>query len=102
LIMMIPLERVPAWMICIIIGRELAVNGLRNIIIERGEDVSASQLGKFKTGFQIAAIIPLLIHYTFFGINFQVIGYIILWIALAITLWSGIDYFVRFRRLLEY
>ena len=101
-IMMISLNRVPAWMICIIIGRELAITGLRNIITERGEDVSASQLGKFKTGFQIAAIIPLLIHYTFFGINFQDIGYVLLWIALVTTLWSGIDYFVRFRKLLEY
>ncbi len=101
-IMMIPLGRVPAWMICIILGRELAVTGLRNIIVERGEDVSASKLGKFKTGFQIAAIIPLLLHYTFFGIDFHAIGYILLWIALVITLWSGIDYFVRFRRLLEY
>jgi len=101
-IMMIPLDRVPAWMICLILGRELAVTGLRNIITERGEDVSASWLGKFKTGFQIAAIIPLLIHYTYFGIPFQIIGEIVLWAALLITLWSGADYFLRFRRLLEY
>jgi len=101
-IMMIPPGRVPAWMICIIIGRELAVTGLRNIVTESGEDVSASKLGKFKTGFQIAAIIPLLIHYPFFGINFHSIGYVLLWMALVITLWSGIDYFVRYRRLLEY
>jgi len=101
-IMMIPHNRAPAWVICIIIGRELAVTGLRNIISEKGEDVSASKLGKLKTGFQIAAIIPLLIHYNYFGIDFHAIGYVLLWVALIVTVWSGVDYFVRFRKLLTY
>ena len=92
---------VPAWMVCIIIGRELAVTGLRNIIAEKGEDVSASKLGKYKTGFQIAAIIPLLIHYPLFGINVHAIGWIFLWGALVFTIWSGADYFIKFRRLLQ-
>ena len=73
-IMLTALGWVPAWMVCIIIGREIAVTGLRNIIAEKGEDVSASSLGKYKTGFQIAAIIPLLIHYPFFGLDAQAIG----------------------------
>lgn len=92
---------VPAWMACIIIGRELAVNGLRNIIAERGEDLSASNLGKYKTGFQIAAIIPLMIHYPFLGLNVQVIGNLFLWGALVFTIWSGADYFIRSRSLLQ-
>lgn len=49
-----------------------------------------------------AAIIPLLIHYEYLGINFHAIGYTLLWVALIITIWSGIDYFVRFRKLLKY
>jgi CDP-diacylglycerol---glycerol-3-phosphate 3-phosphatidyltransferase len=101
-IMMIPHGWVPAWMICVIIGRELAVTGLRHLISESGEDPSASNLGKLKTGFQIACIIPLLIHYDYFGIDFHAIGYVLLWIALAVTIWSGIDYFVRFRKLLTF
>lgn len=101
-IMLISHNRVPAWVICVIIGRELAVTGLRNVISEKGEDVSASQLGKWKTGLQIAAIVPLLLHYSYFGIDFHAIGYAVLWVALAVTLWSGIDYFVRFRNLLTY
>ncbi len=101
LIMMTSLGWIPAWVVCIIIGRELAVTGLRNIIAENKLDVSASNLGKFKTGFQIAAIIPLLFHYSYFGINFHVIGMFFLWGALIYTLWSGIDYFVRFRNLLH-
>ena len=73
-----------------------------NIISEKGQDVSASNLGKWKTGCQIAAIIPLLLHYPYFGIAFHAIGYVLVWLALAVTVWSGVDYFVRFRKLLSY
>jgi CDP-diacylglycerol--glycerol-3-phosphate 3-phosphatidyltransferase len=100
-IMLAAMRWVPAWIVCIIVGRELAVTGLRNIIAEKGEDVSASNLGKYKTGFQIAALIPLLIHYPYFGMHFHVIGMTFLWGALVFTLWSGVDYFVRFRGLFQ-
>jgi CDP-diacylglycerol--glycerol-3-phosphate 3-phosphatidyltransferase len=100
-IMLTSLGWVPAWMACIIIGRELAVNGLRNVIAEKGGDLSASNLGKYKTGFQIAAIIPLMFHYPFFGLNVQVIGNLFLWGALVFTIWSGADYFIRSRSLLQ-
>lgn len=92
---------VDAWIVCIIIGRELAVTGLRNIIAGKGEDISASTLGKYKTGFQIAAIIPLMFHFPYFGIDLNAIGTIFLWGALAFTIWSGVDYFVKFRKLLQ-
>jgi CDP-diacylglycerol---glycerol-3-phosphate 3-phosphatidyltransferase len=91
---------VPAWIVCIIIGRELAVTGLRNIIAESGGDVSASWLGKYKTGFQIAAIIPLFLHYDYFNISMTAIGTFFLWGALLFTIWSGADYFIRARHLL--
>jgi CDP-diacylglycerol--glycerol-3-phosphate 3-phosphatidyltransferase len=100
-IMLASLGWVPAWVVCIIVGRELAVTGLRNIIAGKGEDVSASKLGKYKTGFQIAAIIPLLIHYPFLWLNSQAIGNFFLWAALAFTIWSGVDYFIKFRKLLQ-
>lgn len=100
-IMLTSLGWVPAWMVCIIIGREIAVTGLRNIIAGEKKDVSASSLGKFKTGFQIAAIIPLLIHFPYMEVDFNVIGKFFLWGALIFTIWSGVDYFVRFRRLLQ-
>jgi CDP-diacylglycerol--glycerol-3-phosphate 3-phosphatidyltransferase len=100
-IMLTSLGWVPAWIVCVIIGRELAVTGLRNIIAEKGEDISASNLGKYKTGFQIAAIIPLMFHYPFFGLNVQVIGTLFLWGALVFTIWSGADYFIRSRTLFQ-
>lgn len=98
-IMLTSLGWVPAWMVCIIIGREIAVTGLRNLIAGQQKDVSASRLGKYKTGFQIGAIIPLLIHYPYLGIKVNAVGRFFLWGALVFTIWSGIDYFVRFRRL---
>lgn len=101
LITIVAHNRIPAWIACVIIGREIAVTGLRNIIAEKGEDVSASNLGKYKTGFQIGAIIPLLLHYPFLGLNSHAIGSVMIWGALIFTVWSGVDYFVRFRRLLK-
>lgn len=101
LIMLTSLEWIPGWMVCVIIGREIAVTGLRNFIAGNKEDISASNLGKYKTGFQIAAIIPLLFHYEYFGVNLHVIGMFFLWGALIFTIWSGVDYFVRFRRLMK-
>ena len=90
---------VPAWMVCVIVGRELAVTGLRSVSAGKGIDVSASRLGKLKTGFQVAAIIPLMIHYPFLGLDPQAIGQVLLYLALAFTVWSGVDYFIKFKRL---
>ncbi len=100
-IMLASLGWIPGWIVCIIIGRELAVTGLRNIAAQQGQDISSSRLGKYKTGFQIAAIIPLLIHYQHLTSDFHAIGSIFLWAALAMTLLSGADYFIKFRSLLQ-
>jgi CDP-diacylglycerol--glycerol-3-phosphate 3-phosphatidyltransferase len=91
---------VPAWIVCVIVGRELAVTGLRSVIAGKGMDISASRLGKLKTGFQIAAIIPLMIHYPLFGLDAEGIGQILLWLALGFTVWSGADYFAKFKKLI--
>ena len=100
-IMLASLGWIPGWIVCVIIGRELAVTGLRNIAAQRGQNISSSRLGKYKTGFQIAAIIPLLIHYQYVTIDFQAIGSVFLWAALALTLLSGADYFIKFRGLMQ-
>ena len=91
---------VPAWMVCVIVGRELAITGLRSVIAGKGLDISASRLGKLKTGFQIAAIIPLMIHYPFWDLDCQAIGQALIWAALGFTVWSGVDYFIKFKRLI--
>jgi len=66
LIMMILLGRVALWIVVIILGRELLVTLLRIVAIRRNNQVvEASRAGKYKTGFQIAAIFPLLFHYEY-------------------------------------
>lgn len=106
LIMILPFGRVPAWMVLVILGREIIITGLRGIASSEGIVISASNLGKFKTIFQIVAIIALLLHYNYnwlFGIqhplllvNMHNTGMFFLWIATLLTVWSGFDYLARF------
>jgi CDP-diacylglycerol--glycerol-3-phosphate 3-phosphatidyltransferase len=96
LIMLLSLERVPAWMVVIILTREVAVTGLRIGVAHEGVIIEASKLAKYKTALQLVAIEALLIHYTFFHINFHQTGMILLWGAMIITLWSGFTYFTAF------
>lgn len=92
LILLIPLGRVSAWIVAVIIARELAVTGLRGMASGKSIIIAANWLGKYKTAFQCAAIIPLLVHYDVFGLQFHRAGEFFLWIALFFTLWSGFDY----------
>lgn len=96
MIMLIPLDRIPAWMAVIIIGREVAITGLRGIASAEGVVIAASRLGKAKMILQSLSLGGLMLHYEYLGINFHILGTILLWIALIITLWSGIDYFWKF------
>lgn len=99
LIMLASLQWIPGWIVCVIISREIAITGLRGMVSDKGADIGASWLGKYKTGFQIAAIIPLLLHFPYFGVKLHVIGIFFLWGALIFTIWSGIDYMIRFRKM---
>lgn len=101
LIMLLSINRVPAWIVVLIIGREIAITGLRAVSASSGLIIPASIEGKYKTNFQIAAIIGLLIHYTYFGVNFQRVGTLFIWIALFVTLWSGVNYFINFSKTLK-
>ena len=92
LVMLIPLGRVPAWVVAVIIGREMAITGLRAIAAEKGVVIPAGWLGKYKTSFQCAALIPLILHFEIMGVNFQLAGEFFLWIALFFTVWSGWEY----------
>ncbi len=98
LIMLAGMDRtpeVPAWMAVVIIGREIAVTGLRAVALGQGVVVAAEELGKYKMIFQMFALHGLLLHYDFLGIDFYVAGMYFLWVSLVISLWSGIDYHVR-------
>ena len=96
LIMLIHLGRVPAWIVAVIAGREMAVTGLRAIAINEGIIISASQLGKYKTLLQVIATTTLIGHYSYLSIDLHNVGMIFLWAALVLTVWSGVDYFRGF------
>jgi len=108
LIMLIPLDRVPAWAVFVILAREMIVTGLRSIASSEGIIIDASDLGKYKTIYQMIAIPGLMLHYDyywFFGLEwgaFQVnmhnFGIFFFAIAFVLTLWSGIDYLQKFFR----
>ena len=110
LIMILPFGRVPAWMVLVILGREIIITGLRGLASTEGIIIPASNLGKFKTIFQIVAILGLLLHYDyhwFFAVdhpylyvNMHNVGMFYLWIATIITIWSGVDYLVKFVRVI--
>lgn len=100
LIILVELGYAASWIVIIIISREFAVTGLRLILAGGGEVVAANQLGKIKTATQLVAISFLLLNNIFFeAINFP-FGTIMLYIALFFTIWSGIDYFYKNRRVL--
>ena len=101
LIMLIPLGRVPAWMVVVIIGRELAIMGLRSVAGSEGKVITADHLGKQKMVLQTVAILGLLLHYEYYGVNFHAVGMFFLWLAVIITLWSGFNYFSNFWHVLE-
>ena len=74
LIMLIPLGRVPAWMAFLIVGRELAVTGLRGLAAAEGIILAPDRWGKAKTLLQMAALTALILHYPYDGIDFHRVG----------------------------
>jgi CDP-diacylglycerol--glycerol-3-phosphate 3-phosphatidyltransferase len=98
MILMIPLGRIPLWIVAVTIIRDFAVDGIRSIASSEGGVIQASRWGKQKTLCQIFAVSALIIHYPFLGVDAHLVGTVILYIALILTIYSGIDYFVNFFR----
>jgi len=87
--------RVAGWIVVLVVGRELAVTGLRAIAVGEGYVMAADELGKYKMIFQMFALHGLLLHYPFLGVDWHAAGMYFLWVALAVGLWSGAAYHVR-------
>ena len=85
----------PAWMVAIIIGRELAVTALRNRSYARGVPMPASWLGKIKMAAQVVAILALILGDVYLP-GFLVIGRAALWVVVVLALVSAADYFRNF------
>src|SRR3954471_14047324 len=91
-------ELVPAWIVVVIIAREFAVSSLRSFAAAENLVIPSGMSGKIKTIVQIVSI-SLLIIYQQLG-RFRHLGPISLWVALLVTVYSGVEYFVRFGRLI--
>ena len=100
LIALIELGLAPAWVVAIIISRELAVTGLRLLLVEEGGTVlAAAWPGKIKTVTQFLAVIFLLVNDFPFAWTGIPIGQILLYVSLIATIYSGYDYFYNARHL---
>lgn len=98
MILMIPIGRIPAWIVAITIIRDLLVDWIRTASSAEGFVIHASRMGKQKTLAQIIAVTALMIHYSIFGIDAHVVGTVILYVALFFTVISGADYFIKYYR----
>jgi CDP-diacylglycerol---glycerol-3-phosphate 3-phosphatidyltransferase len=95
-ISLVEMNAVPAWMVVIVIGRELAVTGLRNVASGRGVVIAASGLGKGKMVSQVVAIFLLLLATRLPALEPLALG--ALWIVVGLAIVSGVDYFLRYWR----
>ena len=96
-VLLVELNMAPAWLVIIILSREFAVTGLRLVAAGEGVVLAAGQMGKWKTTFQLVSIAFLLLHdFPFSYLDLTVsIGTILLYIALILTVVSGLDYFIK-------
>jgi CDP-diacylglycerol--glycerol-3-phosphate 3-phosphatidyltransferase len=89
---------VPAWLVVIILAREIAVTILRGIALSEGIVMQAENLGKYKFILQSFAICGLLIHYNYWGLDFFAAGMYFLTLSAVIAVWSGVHYCAQFFR----
>lgn len=94
-ILLVELELVAAWIVILIVSREFAVTGLRLVAAGEGVVLAASSMGKLKTTAQLSAIALLLLHNFPFAYMNIPIHTIVVYIALILTVWSGVDYFMK-------
>ena len=91
LICMIELRELPAWMVIIIISREFIISGFRLVASDNGVVIAASYWGKFKTTFQMIGVVLLIFNIP----ALSMVTTIVIWIALALTVISLVDYVVK-------
>ncbi len=86
---------VPAWVCVVVLFRELAVDGLRLVAMEQGRVIAAGKLGKLKTCTQMAMLVAYLLQAM--GIGHGIAAEVLMYAAVVMTLWSGVDYFIKNR-----
>ncbi len=105
LVMLAQMGRIEAWLVILLLSRELIVSGLRQIAVGEGLVIAAGQGGKWKTALQLSGIIGVLVHYTYpvnfwfvqdYPFDFQLIGEWLLVLSLVPSLFSAVQYFGAF------
>ena len=99
MIALVEIHQVPAWIAIVILTRELAVTGLRLVASDEGIVIAAGKLGKWKTRLQVVSITAILIDNFPFSYLHLPFATIMLYLAVIMTLVSGIDYFVKNRHI---
>jgi len=92
LVLLVSANMAPALLAVVIIGREITIGALREWLAQRSTVVHVSLIAKWKTAIQLIAISALLLHVSIFGISMHDVGLVLLWLAAALTLWSGYEY----------
>lgn len=90
---LIELGRIPSWIVIVIIAREFVISGFRLIASDNGRVIAASYWGKFKTTFQMIMVILMIADIQ--NNVFCMLTQVIMWIALALTIISLVDYLVK-------
>lgn len=98
LIMFTDLNWAPAWVVIIIVCRELVVTGLRAMAIDEGIVLAADKFGKAKTVLQMCAIVPITLHFPIYGFEIWPIGEVFLYAAMLVAIISGFNYCLYFYR----
>ena len=110
LCMLVALHRVPAWLVVVILAREMTINGLRSIASTEGLVIPAGQSGKLKTALQMLGVLCLVIHYPypilFYGvyeltIDFNVVGIWVLIVSVVVSVTSAAGYISNFFKALD-
>lgn len=96
LICLVALDQIPAWMVIIIVSREFIISGFRLVAAEQGIVIAASYWGKFKTTFQMLAVILMILNLPVLSL-FTVA---LTWIALILTIISLVDYIMKNHKVL--
>ena len=102
LIGLVDVHRVASWIAIVIISREFAVTGLRLVAADDGVVIAAGSLGKWKTRLQVVAITALMLNnfpFSYWGIPFAMV---MIYLAVFMTIVSGVDYFVRNWKIIDY
>ena len=96
MICLVEMERIPAWIVIIIISREFIISGFRLIASDKGVVIAANYWGKFKTTFQMLMVCLMIVNNSHLPSSisdgFGLVTDIVMWIALALTVISLVDY----------